>query len=199
MKYTKEVKGKYSYSRPKKDISGKQYYQLSVIEWLGFKEVGSLKKRRSVYRCKCTCGNICEVMQTCLTSGNVKSCGCRIKNVKNILYKGENYSILTTLFNNYRQSAKRRNLKFDITRGIFHELIISNCYYCGDVPKLEKNSYNLFNDRLFYNGIDRVDNNKGYLLDNIVPCCKNCNFLKKDIDQKEFLELIKKIYLCKIQ
>jgi hypothetical protein len=28
-----------------------------------------------------------------------------------------------------------------------------------------------------YNGIDRVDNNKQYIKENLVSCCKKCNFI----------------------
>lgn len=43
-------------------------------------------------------------------------------------------------------------------------LISKNCNYCdGDISK-ETGS-----------GLDRLDNNKGYTLDNVVPCCKVCN------------------------
>lgn len=32
----------------------------------------------------------------------------------------------------------------------------------------------------FYNGIDRLDNTKGYTPENSVACCKHCNSLKGD-------------------
>lgn len=200
MEYTKEANVKYSYSRPKKDITGMKFNQLEVIEWVGFKKVGSegRVKRRSVYKCKCSCGNECHVTQTDLKSGNVKSCGCRIKENKGS-YKGENYSTISTILNNYRQSAKKHGRKFDLTRDQLVELISSNCYYCGNSPSLEKNAKNRWDKPLAYNGIDRVDNTKGYTLENVVCCCKTCNFLKKDIPQDEFLSIIKKIYLCRIQ
>lgn len=198
MKYTKEANVKYSYSRPKKDITGMKFNQLEVLEWLGFKEVGLQGKRRSVYKCKCSCGNECNVTQTDLKSGNVKSCGCRLKDNKTS-YKGQNYSTISAIFNNYRQSAKRHDRKFELTREQVVSLIASDCYYCGDSPKLEKKSQNKWDKPLMYNGIDRVDNSEGYTVKNTVPCCMSCNFLKKDISQDEFLNIIKKIYLCRIQ
>mgnify|MGYP001576714000 CR=1 FL=1 len=41
---------------------------------------------------------------------------------------------------------------------------------------------------------NRVDNSKGYVLNNCVPCCGNCNYIKRDKNHEEFLELISKIY-----
>ena len=45
-----------------------------------------------------------------------------------------------------------------------------------------------------YNGIDRIDNNKGYTIDNIVPCCAKCNYAKGKLTLQEFKELIEGIY-----
>jgi hypothetical protein len=44
-----------------------------------------------------------------------------------------------------------------------------------------------------YNGIDRIDNARGYERDNIVPCCKFCNRAKSAMPQKEFIDLVRRI------
>jgi len=197
--YSKEKIGKYSYNRPKKDITGKIFNDLTVIEWLGFREFPKNKtgKRRSVYKCQCKCGNFCEVQQSALY-GNTKSCGCRIKQGNS--YKGPHYSTISYVFNNYKQSAKKKNRIFELSRKEFEELILSNCYYCGVSPSIKRESYNNRDkDSFYYNGIDRKDNNQGYTTQNSVPCCTECNFLKKDYNELEFLELIKRIYEWKIK
>lgn len=199
MEYIKKANVKYSYSRPKKNITGLRFNQLEALEWLGFKEVGSLKKRRSIYKCLCSCGNLCEVTQTDISSGNVKSCGCRMKEVKKIHYKGENWGSIGVILNNYKQSAKRHKRDFFLSRDEFVAIITSDCYYCGLRPNTEKKAPNTFDKSFLYNGIDRVDNLKGYTLENCVPCCTKCNFFKRDIHQEEFLEMIKNIYLWRIQ
>ena len=38
-----------------------------------------------------------------------------------------------------------------------------------------------------YNGMDRVDNAKGYVLGNVVPCCHTCNFAKRGMATNEFV------------
>jgi hypothetical protein len=45
-----------------------------------------------------------------------------------------------------------------------------------------------------YNGLDRVDNGKGYEIDNVVPCCKECNYAKCDRTQKDFVNWVKKCH-----
>ena len=54
------------------------------------------------------------------------------------------------------------------------------CYYCGSIIETV--------------GVDRVDNNKGYTLDNVVPCCSKCNYMKNSNTEKEFLEHVEKIH-----
>jgi 5-methylcytosine-specific restriction endonuclease McrA len=69
---------------------------------------------------------------------------------------------------------------------------VKPCNYCGDELtnyKKNKDSYGEFK----YNGIDRIDSSKGYEIDNVVPCCKNCNTMKWDLDVDDFYKHIKKI------
>jgi hypothetical protein len=44
-----------------------------------------------------------------------------------------------------------------------------------------------------YNGIDRVDSNIGYTLENCVPCCEAVNRMKMDLSKEEFIELCREI------
>jgi len=40
--------------------------------------------------------------------------------------------------------------------------------------------------RIIYNGIDRVDPKRGYTSDNVVPCCRHCNWVKGASTLDEF-------------
>jgi hypothetical protein len=57
------------------NIIGKRFGKLTVIEEIGFFTHKSGKKSR-VYKCKCDCGNYCEVQHQYLTFGDTTSCGC---------------------------------------------------------------------------------------------------------------------------
>ena len=48
-------------------------------------------------------------------------------------------------------------------------------------------------------GIDRIDSYLGYFVDNCVPCCAECNRMKFKHPQKDFLDIIDKIYNYQIQ
>ena len=44
-----------------------------------------------------------------------------------------------------------------------------------------------------YNGIDRIDNNIGYIMDNSITCCETCNRMKRSHEYDFFLDHVKKI------
>lgn len=102
------------------------------------------------------------------------------------------------LIKKYITNAKKRNLEWSLSEDEALELFSSDCYYCGVYPSQEFNYYNsekytketYLKNTTFYNGIDRIDNNKGYFLMNCVPCCKKCNYAKRDMSIEEFEEWI---------
>jgi 5-methylcytosine-specific restriction endonuclease McrA len=75
------------------------------------------------------------------------------------------------LFARYRYECYRRNHFFDLSREQFDLLVGSDCAYCGRPPKQVIYGF-------FYNGIDRVDNRKGYTRKNCVTACSSCNMIK---------------------
>ena len=58
---------------PIKDLTGQRFGKLVAIKACGKKE------KKTVWLCKCDCGNEIEVVGTALSSGNTKSCGCITK------------------------------------------------------------------------------------------------------------------------
>jgi hypothetical protein len=75
-------------------------------------------------------------------------------------------------YRSYVKGAARRNYAFELSMEEFIELIFSPCYYCGETGDVHKSHRN---------GVDRVDNSKGYVKGNVVSCCWNCNLLKKSV------------------
>lgn len=86
----------------------------------------------------------------------------------------------------YMRGAKRRNKDWDIAEQDFINMTQAACYYCG-IPPSNKHSTKGMNGEFVYNGIDRVDNSKGYSINNCVPCCKMCNRAKVTYSESEFL------------
>ena len=98
-------------------------------------------------------------------------------------YNKEKKANIMTHFDEYIRSATRKNLFFDLNLEQFNTLVNSHCYYCDEY------------DEAKVIGIDRVDSERGYLIDNVVPCCSTCNFMKSDLERDNFLNHICKIYL----
>lgn len=87
-------------------------------------------------------------------------------------------------FELYKYRAKDKNINFEITKDYFKHLLLDNkCYLCG---KMNSSSHQ--------NGLDRLDNNIGYTIDNCRVCCANCNYLKKDFPFDEFIRKLLLIY-----
>lgn len=63
-----------------KDITGQKFGRLTAIEFAGHKEFKNGDKR-TLWKCKCDCGNIIYVTENALQSGNTTSCGCRAKEI----------------------------------------------------------------------------------------------------------------------
>jgi len=80
-------------------------------------------------------------------------------------------------YKEYRDNAKRRGFIFNITLDEFTKLLNEPCYYCGEKS----------------DGLDRLDSLIGYLIDNIVPCCSMCNFMKQTYTEEEFVNQCMKI------
>lgn len=84
-----------------------------------------------------------------------------------------------SLFKRYRRSANDRGYEFKLTIPHFKSLIKSRCFYCGSKPYQKQGN-------ILYMGIDRVDNNIGYQVNNVTSCCKICNRAKQGLSFEEF-------------
>jgi len=109
-----------------------------------------------------------------------------------IIKEGNSKSCLTNLLWNYRNSAKKRELSFELTEEQFRDLTKQNCWYCGAKPT-QQMIHNSVKDFYLYNGIDRIDNSKGYTLANSLPCCGRCNRMKSSLSAEDFINQAKKI------
>lgn len=139
------------------------------------------------------CGKYTEVSTAKLRNGHTKSCGC-IKSESISIANRHCYgdSMGKRVIDSYRNNAKLKKIEFSLSHAQLIALFQGNCHYCGDAPKnvmKRKNSYGMF----VYNGIDRIDNNLGYIENNCVSCCWKCNQKKKSNHKTAFLDWIKKV------
>lgn len=162
--------------------------------------IDSYGRKARKFLCKCDCGNEVIVHGKAVIKGNTKSCGCYRKKVciNNVVPYRPKPNILSweeRLFIKHKQNCKSRKIENLLINNEFINLIQKDCFYCGDSPM---NLYKDIREGSFthksYQGIDRLDSNRGYSLDNCVPCCKHCNWAKHNQNIKVFYEQIVKIY-----
>jgi hypothetical protein len=150
-------------------------------------------RKYTAWECKCDCGNI-FIGRTKEIKKGKKSCGCLSKS--NLFKQIESdIAICNIKYNNYRYSAKLRNLDWKLDKDEFYKLIYGNCHYCGEPPSTEVKRKK---HSMFVSGIDRIDSNCGYNLLNVVSCCKICNFAKGSMSYEEFQLWIQRLIKNKI-
>lgn len=163
------------------DETGRIFGELTVVE-----RAKNTLRGNTQWRCKCSCGNEIIARASNLRGKITKSCGCLIA-----LPQGE--ATFRDLYRRYEHGAIRRGLEFAIPREEFRRLTKSNCYYCGTSPTLIVKRPDCNGDYT-YNGLDRIQNDKGYTTTNVVPCCATCNFAKHAMSVPEFRLWITKIH-----
>lgn len=70
-----------------KDLTGKRFGRLTVL-----KQNGRDKKGYIIWRCKCDCGNECNVISRYLASNGTTSCGCYSREIHSAMLKTHGHS-----------------------------------------------------------------------------------------------------------
>lgn len=144
------------------------------------------KRYRSYFKFKCDCGTEKVILSSGVKSGNTKSCGCLSKEVLKSRRISENHSEVTAIVLGYKRHAADRKLEWLLGRVDVENIIKLPCYYCGQPPSNTKKTKNSIGNGLKYSGIDRIDSNIGYTINNVVPCCKICNYAKSNMLTSDF-------------
>ena len=149
-----------------KDLSGQKFGKWTVL---------CRNTRKQSWNCRCDCGALKVIYSPTLLNGTSTRCAkCGAKK----LPPGE--AAFRKVCSMYRSSAAKRGITWGLTNEQVRKLVTSLCHYTGlppaNISKCEDG------DVFIYNGIDRVDNDKGYSVDNCVPCSRRVNR-----DEKRFL------------
>ena len=146
-------------------------------------------------------GYIVDNCVSCCSSCNYMKCSLSVdvflKRIEHILsynnkikgrYFPEEYCDTDAAsYNRYKTRAENKSLPFVLTENEYNIIINSQCYLCGR-KSCEK----------YKNGIDRIDNNLGYVISNVKTCCGSCNHIKKDMSLDELFNKMTEIYMkCK--
>ena len=79
----------------------------------------------------------------------------------------------------YRNLIDHKGLNsVSIDEKTFLQIIKKPCVYCG----------------IEAGGLDRVKNNLGYRIDNVIPCCAQCNYMKKNLSLENFIASVCRVH-----
>lgn len=101
-------------------------------------------------------------------SGKCQRCG----------HLGNPYFFIYNELRNHRNKKVEFTLSFDEFKSIITD---AKCHYCDEKLLYNKHSRDWGKALTRAHQLDRMDNSKGYSIDNVVTCCWTCNRLKSDI------------------
>lgn len=82
-------------------------------------------------------------------------------------------------YKSYLNRANVKGLELSLTEKEFKRMLQMSCFYCGGHR---------------WKGLTRIDNRRGYSLENVRVACHECMMMKSDRDEEEFLSYIRQIY-----
>lgn len=177
------------------DISGQRFGNLVAVMPIARKG----RHRAIVWLWQCDCGKQIKRISSDIKRGHQKSCGCMRKEyVSRAVRKEHGVAAFNTLLYQYKNGARHRGLTFQLSPEEFKTLTKGNCYYCGREPSTKYIRKNMHGEYI-YNGIDRIDNERGYETGNVVSCCSVCNVSKLDKTEEEFLQMVEKVFRYRIE
>ena len=174
-------KTKYVRTKPNPGLipDGSRYGKLLVLEY-----AYTYKKKR-FYNVQCDCGASKTMLGITIRNSKSQSCGCTRTEAQNKLKLPDEIAMARIIKHSYLCGAERRGLIFDLTFEKFFKIIKSNCDYCGIEPCNSQKKKG--KERFFFNGVDRIDSNIGYVLGNVVAACGTCNIAKKNATREDFI------------
>lgn len=149
----------------------------------------SANRIRRTYTVSCECGNVRTVTEYNLIKGVVVQCRACIPQRNDLLKRG-----IARVYDSYKDASRKRGIEFDLTKDQVGEIIIKPCFYCTHPGSNSRIVQGTHKDMYFtYNGIDRMDSSIGYYPENVVPCCSDCNYGKRNMTTEQFLSWVRRI------
>lgn len=165
-----------------KDLSGRVFGKWYVLP-NSFTRVLCRDRRTEIFwKCVCSCGQVKDIRSAALLRGESKKCKTCAG------FDGE--ALRRQIVKTWKSNARSRGLIFELTFDQCMRIAAGPCAYCGEaLSNCRKQGSNEFR----YNGADRVDNSKGYVIDNVVSCCFWCNRAKDVLSSEDFINHCKKV------
>lgn len=161
-----------------KDLVGQVFGALKVRAFIG--RINGM----AVWSCLCGCGSIINASTNDLLVDGVTHCdadaSCNVE--RHIEQPMPNYTTaIRKRYASYALKAYAAGMHFSLSEEGFVSFLLGDCVYCGE------QSVNACN------GIDRIDSDGGYDIENCVSCCKWCNWAKRDRSYDAFIKWLETI------
>ena len=192
------------------DRTGLRYGSLTVLRRADDMFAPDKSKKKGIHLivqwlCICDCGRTKVAKGTDLKSGHTTTCGRHAPSGLGARAGGPRPGWLphtalpygvgarNAVLQQYQRAARVRDRAWELTDEQFDDITSQDCHYCGQPPGTVQRGKNPALGDFTYNGIDRMNNNVGYVAGNVVPCCRVCNFAKKDLPYAEFVAWLARI------
>ena len=157
-------------------------YYCGIIEERRFNGIDRMNSTEPYIQSNCvSCCTMCNMMKG--SSGpnvfihRAEHILTNLKIIEGERYPSEFLDIKGTTYSEYKTRAEKKELPFEISKETFTHYTVLQCYLCG---KEVSDTHS--------NGMDRLENSKGYTLDNIRSCCGICNYMKKNYEYDAFVK-----------
>jgi len=181
---------KHNIQLPQLNLVGKKWGWLEVVE-----SAGSNGKQK-LWKCKCKCGNH-RLLPTCtITAEKQQSCGCWLtseeRKRRSSNWKGYR-QIHGKYWYNIQKGAKQRGYIFEISIQYAWQLYVQQNKLCAltQQPIVFANTIREVETGGTTASLDRIDNSKGYIEDNVWWVHKDINLMKQKFSKQYFIDLCK--------
>jgi hypothetical protein len=162
-------------------------YYCGIIQDKGFNGIDRLDSSEGYNMSNCvSCCQMCNYMKGSLGPtifmNRTEHIMTNLKLFQGKLHPEDFKDVVNVKYSKYKTRANEKGIVFEFSDSDFNEKIKEQCYLCGKLPS-----------QVHKNGLDRVDNDKGYSESNVESCCGNCNMLKINYTYDSFIEKCKLI------
>lgn len=170
-------------------LEGLTFGPMKVIE-----RVEKNDSKNSWWKCICNICNSIKIYRRVDLYPNRISCGCIRAPSGNKAYDFKGYGHISRAhFNKIKDTAKRKKIEFDISIEDMWNLYLKQNKKCS-LTKREINFGLSYKSKTKNASLDRIDNCKGYIIENVQWVHKDINYIKYTNSEKELYNICKNIY-----
>lgn len=187
----------WSFDMDVQDIVGQTFERLTVRRYAGIRESKGGCKRHS-YECLCSCGAVKYVDRDNLFRaargyGGTRSCGCLQRERMSAASWQGHGDISRSYWTELQAQAKERGKSFRLTIQDAWRLFQKQKGRCA-LSGLPLRFVRCRHDRLTATAsLDRIDNSKGYVIDNVQWVHKDINWMRNRFSISRFIELCRAV------